>query len=76
MLIAFLIRDEADWREWKARMSNVDGKSIVHISDYQTSTHGSGSEREGALDEVQTFDDEQDDDEIMEVNHPSSGDAE
>ena len=64
MLIAFLIKDEADWHDWRQRMSQTPGKPIVHISDSSPSLHGSTSEREEALDEVQTFDDDNEDNDV------------
>ena len=59
MLIAFLIRSEIDWREWRRRVSQVKGKPIVHVSDSDPGSHGSTSERDEAVDEVQTFDDDE-----------------
>ena len=82
MLIAFLIRDEADWTAFRKRISETPGKPLVHISDVSPSLHGSVSEREEAVDEVQTFDDDEeendalDDDDISEpvdignISHP------
>ncbi|KAL9052320.1 MAG: hypothetical protein Q9162_005464 [Coniocarpon cinnabarinum] len=58
MLIAFLIRSEVDWYDWKQRISQTVGKPIVHVSDRDPSLHGSTSEREEAVDEVETFDDD------------------
>ena len=59
MLIGFLIRDESDWEDWKARIKEVKGKSIVQV--YETSPpEGHREERKEAVDEVETFDDEDD----------------
>lgn len=66
MLIGFLIRDENDWNDWKQRLSEVKGKGIVHILDKEPKPSVDG-EREGALDEVVTFDDEEDEDDATEV---------
>ena len=63
MLIAFLIRDIADWREWRGLMSRVEGKPVVHVADTEPPLHGQGSERACAVDDVETFDDDDDDDE-------------
>ena len=60
MLIAFLIRNEADWHDWRKRIAETAGKSVVHVSDGDPSSHGSASEREEAIDEVQAFDDDED----------------
>lgn len=57
MLIGFLIKDEGDWREWKERVRRGPGKPIIHIFD-EPSLHDRVQEREEALDEVETFDDE------------------
>lgn len=69
MLIAFLIRDESDWREWRRCMEQVKSKGIVHVSDTEPGSNGSSSERDEALDEVQTIDD----DEVNELNEDDSG---
>ena len=61
MLIAFLIRDEADWRNWRLAISESQGKSVVRVTDTEPTYHGKGAERAGAVDEVDTFDDENDD---------------
>ncbi len=58
MLIAFLIRDEADWKEWRESMSNVDGKPVVHVADVQPPLHGQGTERASAVDDVEILDDD------------------
>ncbi|CAG8428682.1 unnamed protein product [Penicillium salamii] len=55
MLIGFLIRDEADWIDWKTRIQTSPGKPIVHIFPGQQATHG--EPRAGALDEVEALDD-------------------
>lgn len=31
MLIGFLIKDDADWADWKDRVRSTPGKPIVHI---------------------------------------------
>ena len=62
MLIAFLIRDEADWRIWRRSVSQVSGKPIINVADKAPPLHGHGSEREGAIEEVETFDDDDDND--------------
>ena len=54
MLIAFLVRDEAEFEHWKEGVVSVQGKSIVHISKSQPPPRG--VEREGAIDEVESFD--------------------
>lgn len=68
MLIGFLIRDEEDWKAWRKGVADVPGgKSIVHVADKEVPrAAGRGVEREGAIDEVETFDTEEDDFEIEE----------
>ncbi|KAH8791484.1 putative cysteine protease atg4 [Hyaloscypha finlandica] len=61
MLIAFLIRDENDWKEWRRATQEVQGKAVIHVADKDPALHGLGTERDGAIDEVETFDDEDDD---------------
>jgi cysteine protease ATG4 len=65
MLLAFLIRDENDWKDWRRAVQEVEGKAVVHVADKDPLLHGLGTEREGAIDEVETFDDEDDDDTIL-----------
>jgi cysteine protease ATG4 len=57
MLIAFLVRDEADFNNWKENVVAVQGKSIVHISASKPPPRG--VEREGAVDEVESFDEQE-----------------
>jgi cysteine protease ATG4 len=61
MLIAFLIRDENDWKDWRRTVQEVQGKAVIHVADQDPAVHGMGGERHGAIDEVETFDDEDDD---------------
>ncbi|KAJ5885325.1 hypothetical protein N7495_009835 [Penicillium taxi] len=56
MLIGFLIKDEADWADWKQRVQSSPGKPIIHIlAGAPQSNEIVG--REGALDEVEVLDD-------------------
>ncbi|KAF2760680.1 hypothetical protein EJ05DRAFT_239416 [Pseudovirgaria hyperparasitica] len=57
MLIAFLIKDEDDWKLWRHDIACVQGKPIVHVADTEPPTLWTGDERERAIDDVQTFDD-------------------
>jgi cysteine protease ATG4 len=65
MLIAFLIRDENDWKAWRQGVQEVQGKAVVHVADKDPLLHAMGTEREGAIDEVETFDDDEDDDDTI-----------
>ncbi|KAF9731438.1 cysteine protease atg4 [Paraphaeosphaeria minitans] len=56
MLITFLIRDEDEYEQWKEGVVSVQGKSIVHISDAEPPPRG--QERAGAVDEVESFDED------------------
>jgi len=63
MLIGFLIRDEADWGAWKRGVTETVGKPIIHVAAHEPTFSAAGEEREGAIDEVQAFDEEEDEDE-------------
>lgn len=56
MLIAFLIRDAQEFEQWKEGVVSVQGKCIVHVS--KTEPPPRGQERESAVDEVESFDEE------------------
>ena len=56
MLLAFLIRDEEDWKRWR-REIRTGGKAILHVGEKEP-TFGEESERSGSIDQVETFDDE------------------
>ena len=58
MLIAFLIKDAEDWRSWRDLMAKTIGKPVVHVADKDPSFDGKGVERCSAVDDVETFDDE------------------
>ena len=68
MLIAFLLKDEEDWRDWKRQMEMVSGKNVVHVAAARPSGQGHSAERDGAVDEVQTFDDDNDDEDYDDTN--------
>lgn len=72
MLLAFLIRDEADWKEWRRSMGSGDGKPVVHVADVEPPLHGQGTERASAVDEVEILDDEDDGDGDV-VERPPAG---
>ena len=80
MLIGFLIRDEADWEDWKRRIKNVKGKGIVHVYDkeppHSSLREGEGKEREGAVDEVQVLDEDDEDDGVTVTGNEESKDVE
>lgn len=72
MLIAFLIRSEDDWREWRRALTEPvspslsassggagGGKAIVHVADQEPGLHGLGAERSSAVDDVETLDEEE-----------------
>lgn len=59
MLIAFLFRNEDDWKDWRTNVNQTHGKHIFHVADFQPSSSGRGVEREAAVDEVKTLDDDQ-----------------
>ncbi|KAJ5613458.1 hypothetical protein N7528_007112 [Penicillium herquei] len=55
MLIGFLIKDQADWIDWKERVRNTPGKPIIHILTEPRLEQGPG--RSSAVDEVEALDD-------------------
>lgn len=59
MLLGFLIKDEADWTSWKEKINSRTGKQIVHIFQKKPDLYNSAGERQGALYEVETLDDEE-----------------
>ncbi|KAK3168033.1 Cysteine protease atg4 [Lepraria neglecta] len=61
MLLAFLIKDEKDWKSWRRAVGDASGKPVVHVADTEPSLHGHGTERESAVDDVETFDDDEGD---------------
>lgn len=60
MLLGFLIKDENDWVDLKKRLGEVRGKKIVTVLDKEPPIPGETVERKEAVDEVETFDDEDD----------------
>ncbi|KAL8998437.1 MAG: hypothetical protein Q9169_002474 [Polycauliona sp. 2 TL-2023] len=60
MLIGFLIRDKDDWDDWRRRVTEVEGKPVVHVADKEPMIIGQVAERPGAVDEVETLDDDED----------------
>lgn len=61
MLIGFLITDEADWKKWRKGVREVLGKPIIHVHDSADAGANNSviTERESAIDEVETFDTEE-----------------
>ncbi|KAK6952699.1 Cysteine protease atg4 [Daldinia eschscholtzii] len=59
MLIGFLIRDEEDWKDWRRSVKHVQGKAIIHVSDHDPIAQM--EEAGGAIDDVKTLSDEEDD---------------
>lgn len=64
MLIGFLIRDEEDWDMFKSGVKHVQGKSIITVSPHDPA-RGMGTGRAGAIDEVETLSDEEDEDTVL-----------
>ncbi|KAH3906506.1 cysteine protease ATG4 [Parastagonospora nodorum] len=56
MLLAFLVTSEADYQDWKEGVQGVQGKSVVHVQDKEPPPRG--QEREGAIDEVESWDED------------------
>jgi cysteine protease ATG4 len=62
MLIGFLVRDEDDWHNWRQNVSSAQGKAIIHIADKDPVASRTSGERDAAIDEVESFDEDEDDD--------------
>ncbi len=76
MLIAFLIRDEQDWHDWREQVTQTPGKPIIHVADHAPASMiaGHGSERSNAVDEVEILEDEDEDDvEIVTISGSEGG---
>lgn len=61
MLIGFLIRDEDDWDMWKSAVKHVQGKAIINVSTHDPATGLTAGARAGAIDEVETLSDDDND---------------
>lgn len=61
MLIGFLMRDEDDWHKWRHEVEGMRGKTIIHVADKDPALLGLDGERDAAIDEVESFDDDDDD---------------
>lgn len=61
MLIGFLIRDKEDWHTWRRSVTKVQGKPVIHVADKEPVINGQSSERQSAVDDVETFDDDNED---------------
>lgn len=62
MLIGFLITDREDWERWRAAVTHVAGKPVVNVADVEPIEFNDSGERQSAIDEVETFDDENEND--------------
>ena len=62
MLIAFLIRTEEDWFDWRRGVKHVQGKAIIHVADCDPTTQPSASQRGAAIDEVEPLSDDDSED--------------
>ena len=71
MLIAFIIKDEEDWKSWRRAIGIASGTPVVHVADEEPSLHGHGAVRKSAVDDVETLDDDEGDEGDGEmVEHP------
>jgi cysteine protease ATG4 len=61
MLLGFLVRSRDDFDEWRKAIAELPGKAIIHIHDAEPK-YATGNERAGAIDEVETLDEDDDDD--------------
>ena len=70
MLIAFLIRDQRDWEEWRDRIVSARGTALIRIADKQPSPFDEGSGYD-AMNNVETFDEDSQNDDGEMVDLPS-----
>ena len=70
MLLAFLIRDEADWASWKSEMMQFPGKHVIHIAAKEP-VFDEQSGRDGAVDEVEAFDEDENEEDGELINIPT-----
>lgn len=66
MLIGFLIRTSEDWKNWRKGVSDIRGKPVVQVADAGPPQSNNREERHCAVDDVETFDDEESDGELVE----------
>ncbi|KAL8706826.1 MAG: hypothetical protein Q9201_000165 [Fulgogasparrea decipioides] len=66
MLIGFLIRDREDWHKWRKSVTEVQGKSVIHVADKEPLMNGQGPEHHSAVEDVETFDEDENDGELVE----------
>ncbi|GAB7361285.1 hypothetical protein MBLNU230_g1345t1 [Neophaeotheca triangularis] len=59
MLLGFLVRSEEDLRSWRAVLEGLPGKAVVHFHEKEAG-YEVGSERPGAVDEVETWGESED----------------
>ena len=59
MLLAFLIKDPSDWKEWRASVAKIPGKAIIHVADSEPHFPNQHDLRESALDEVETIEEDE-----------------
>ena len=60
MLIGFLIHSKEELEEWRKAVEGGEGKSFIHFHDAETSySRGVGAERPEAVDEVETWDEDE-----------------
>lgn len=57
MLLGFLVRDKEEFEAWRKAVAEMPGKAIIHIHDTEPK-YAMGTERAGAVDEVETMDEE------------------
>lgn len=71
MLIGFLIIDRDDWKRWRKGVCDVRGKPVVHVADTGPLQSNNRGERQSTVDDVETFDDEDESDGEL-VERPAS----
>jgi len=58
MLLGFLVRSREEFDEWRSAVESVQGKAIIHVHEREPK-YTLGVERAGAVDEVETWDEDE-----------------
>jgi len=62
MLLGFLLHSKDDFEQWRKAVAEMPGKAIIHIHETEPK-YATGNERTGAVDEVETLDEEEEEEE-------------
>ncbi|KAL8945323.1 MAG: hypothetical protein Q9211_000153 [Gyalolechia sp. 1 TL-2023] len=60
---------QSDWHEWRRSVTEVQGKPVVHVTDREPVMESQDADRQAAVYDVETLDDEDGDDGEL-IEHP------